>query len=141
MTPSGFPRNIILGKNSRFNILTTADGTLEEDLVFETYNASPLIVITKALYGHPTDLTRSVDVSAITQKFVIGRTFQIDPKINLDELFSNPCPGAKKTLTVEYVTRGFQGSIRVRERNDFLGAVLELGYPPIPPREEMFIRR
>jgi len=141
MTPSGFPRNLILGKNSRFNILTSADGKLEEDLIFETYNASPLIVVTKALYGHPTDLTRCIDVSAITQKFVVGRTFTIDPEINLDELFSNPCPGAKKNLVVEYVTRGFQGSIRVRERNNCLGACLELGYPPIPPREEILIRR
>jgi len=132
---------MILGKNSRFNIVAhdnekgvdPTTSSLEEDLVFSTYAASPLIVVTKGLYGHPTDLKRNIDVTSQIQLFVKGRSLIIPKEIDLDELLQNPCPGVKKTLRVEYVTRGFQGTIRVREKNDYLSAALELGYPPLPP--------
>ena len=75
MTPSGYPRNVILGKESRFNIIAAdgpdGKGILEEELVFETYNSSPLIVITNALYGHPSDLKRNIDVTTIVQEYVL----------------------------------------------------------------------
>jgi len=139
MTPSGFPRNSILGKESRFNILVEDGedglGHLKEELLFETYNSSPLVVITKALYGHPVDLRRNIDVTKVIQEFVKGRRLYIGTDVNLDDLLSNPCPGVKKTLRINYVTRGFQGAIRVREKDDHLSATLELGYPPIPPPE------
>jgi hypothetical protein len=200
MTPSGFPRNLIQGKNARFNIVVKDDpetgrGILQEDLVFETYNAAPLIQIAKALYGHPTDLSRSIDVTAKVQQFVVGRRLVIPREINLDDLFSNPCPGARKTLRVGnifsdhlgslsqpylyigfshvcfaysslfflsicllflsillltylwwypfcpvqvfYITCGFLGTMRVRcTKEDTLVAALQLGYPPVPPRDE-----
>lgn len=141
MTPSGYPRNMILGRESKFNIIAEDDkgsktSSLGESLVFSTYAANPLIVITNALYGHPTDLVRNIDVTAQIQEFVKGRSLVVPKEVNLDELLQNPCPGVKKRLYIEYVTRGFQGCIRVREKDDFLIAALELGYPPIPPSDE-----
>ena len=68
MTPSGYPRNMILGRESKYNILVedhagNKTSSLAESLVFSTYATNPLIVVTNALYGHPTDLTRNIDVS------------------------------------------------------------------------------
>lgn len=66
----------------------------------------------------------------------MGRKLHISKEVDLDALLTNPCPGVKKSLKVKYVTRGFQGAMRVREKNDCLSALLELGYPPIPPADE-----
>ena len=50
-------------------------------------------------------------------------------------IYIDPCPGTRKQLTVEYITRGFNGNLRIRERDGFLVAALELGYAPLPPRD------
>ena len=55
---------------------------------------------------------------------------------SLIHIFTDPCPGTRKTLTVEYVTRGFNGNLRIREKDGYLVAALELGYAPLPPRDE-----
>ncbi len=52
--------------------------------------------------------------------------------MNLDKIFTNPCRGLKKQLKISYLTRGFSGAIRIREKDDLLVAAVELGYPPIP---------
>ncbi len=56
--------------------------------------------------------------------------------VNLNKIFTNPACGLKGSLWVEYFTRGFSGSIRVKVVNDTLVATIELGYPPLPPVEE-----
>ena len=51
----------------------------------------------------------------------------------LDKIVSkDPCPGIRKQLRVEYVTRGFMGAVRVREVGDGWISNVELGYPPVP---------
>ena len=42
----------------------------------------------------------------------------------------------QKHLRVSYMTRGFSGSIRIREKDDLLVATVELGYPPIKPVDD-----
>ena len=53
--------------------------------------------------------------------------------LNMDKLFTNPGRGLRKQLKIDYMTRGFSGSIRIREKNDLLVATVELGYPPLAP--------
>ena len=67
---------------------------------------------------------------------VEGRKLVIDSKSNLNDVFGDPCPGTRKSLRVHYVTRGFNGNLRIRERDGYLVAALELGYAPLPPRDE-----
>ena len=52
------------------------------------------------------------------------------------QIFGDPCPGVRKSLRVQYITRGFNGNLRIRERGGHLVAALELGYAPLPPRDE-----
>ncbi len=55
--------------------------------------------------------------------------------LDLSTIFKvDPCPGRKKQLKIEYMSRGLTGNLRVREREDCLVANVALGYPPI--REE-----
>ena len=54
----------------------------------------------------------------------------------MDKIFTNPCRGLQKHLKINYMTRGFSGSIRIREKDDLLVATVELGYPPIKPVDD-----
>ena len=45
-------------------------------------------------------------------------------RVNLDKVFTNPCRGMLKQLKIDYISRGFSGSIRVRERKDLLVATI-----------------
>ncbi len=56
--------------------------------------------------------------------------------MNFDDYLSNPCVGIRKALKFQYVTRGILGCIRVREKDDNLIANVEIGYMPVPPRDE-----
>jgi hypothetical protein len=135
VTLSGYPRNFITGKAARFCIpvrdeLETGRGLLTHSLRFDTSNSHPIIIITKALYGYLTDLSKVIDVTATVQGMVEGRFLLIDKDLDLDKTFTNPCRGLKKQLKIEYTTRGFSGSLRIREKDDTLTATVELGYPP-----------
>ena len=109
---------------------------MDESVHFETYNGAPMVSVTRALYGHPTDLQKTFSVQNQVQNMVQGRQMVFDPKTKLNELFGDPCPGTRKALKVEYVTRGFTGNLRIREKDGYLVAALELGYAPLPPRDE-----
>eukprot|EP01034_Spumella_vulgaris_P024631 gene24631-30999_t len=115
---------------------------MAESLTFRTDNASPIIIVTKATYGefnpiNPRDVSRMVDVTSEIQNQVRGRELVIDTDRNLNKMFLiDPSPGKRKQLRVEYVTRGFTGNLRVREKDDCLVAGIELGYPPVPPPDD-----
>lgn len=71
------------------------------------------------------------------QRQVKGRRLIVGSDVNLNRMFRmDPSPGKRKQLKIEYLTRGFTGSIRVREKNDCLVAGIELGYPPMPPPDD-----
>jgi hypothetical protein len=54
--------------------------------------------------------------------------------MDLTALFGDPCFGVSKVLKIYYQTRGFTGTVRVREREGTLVAAVELGFPPeVPP--------
>lgn len=136
VTLTGFQRNFITGKTARFLIPVrddkeTGKGILESSINFQTSYTHPIIVITKALYGYLTDLSKVIDVTVTVQGMVNGRFLNIDRNIDLDKLFTNPCRGLQKKLKIDYVSRGFSGCIRIREKNDALVATIELGYPPV----------
>ena len=135
VTLSGHPRNFITGKAARFCIPVrdekeTGRGVLTHSLRFDTSNSHPIIIVTKALYGYLSNLSKVIDVTATVQGMVEGRFLLIDKDLDLDKAFTNPCRGLKKQLKIEYTTRGFSGSLRIREKDDTLTATIELGYPP-----------
>ena len=73
-----------------------------------------------------------MDVTLEVQSMVEGRKLHIGTDVDLTKSFSkDPCPGMRKKLRIAYVTRGFIGAIRVRERNDLFVTTIELGYPAV----------
>jgi hypothetical protein len=142
MTETGYARNYIKLQRSRYAVVVKDDpitrkGKLEEDIHFETGYASPIIFVVRALYGELNDIHKTIDVTNEIQTLVNGRTLIIDRDLNLNEFFKmDPSPGRTKELKISYMTRGFMGNLRVREKNDLLVASIELGYPPLPPPDD-----
>jgi hypothetical protein len=143
MTGSGHPRNFITNKSGKYCIAVkdvpgqgyarTAAGRLRETLKFHTDQAAPTIHITRATYGVLDDPERVVDVTLEVQDMVEGKMLHIGTDVDLVSVFSkDPCPGMRKQLRINYVTRGFIGQTRVRELNDCFITNIELGYPPVP---------
>ena len=143
MTASGHPRNFITNKSGKFCIAVRdiegaghsaqlPYGRLRETLLFQTNQSAPTIFITRATYGILSDPQRVVDVTLEVQTMVRGKILHIGPEVDLDAAFSkDPCPGMRKQLRICYVTRGFIGAVRVREKEDLFITNVELGYPPV----------
>jgi hypothetical protein len=71
------------------------------------------------------------------QALVTGRILRVCQDVNLDKVFSkDPALGLRKQLSFKFTTLGFRGNLRVRERDNLLVAGIQLGYPPVPPRDE-----
>ncbi len=136
----GFQKNVILGKKNRFFVPVydkAGRGCLKESIHFLTNNVFPLINISRAMYGHPSDGTKTYDVSTYVQNLVQGRYLRIAKDyLNLEHAFGDPCPGVRKRLYLEYLTRGFTGCVRVRENNDCLVATVELGFEDLAYAED-----
>lgn len=110
---------------------------MESDLIFETANGAPMIMITRALYGHRTNLSKCFSVTMEVQNMVEGSKLVLDSSLDLNKAFGDPTPGVRKCLQIDYTMLGFLGNLRIRERGDgCLVAAVELGYPPQPPRDE-----
>ena len=149
MMDTGYSRNFITVKKGRFNIIVEDDavtgaGVMRESLEFQTDLAQPVIIITRATYGELTvdkDTSKIIDVTNDIQAQVSGRELIIEREVNLNKLFHfDPSPGKRKHLNIQYLTKGFTGNIRVREKNDLLVAGVELGYPPrAPPDDDDFV--
>ncbi len=142
MTETGYTRNYVTVKTARFNIVVEdneqGEGILTEPLDFATECSAPIIIIIRATYGVLGDMTKIVDVTSEIQGLVRGNSLVIEREFNLNDLFKmDPAPGRQKELSIEYITRGFQGNLRVREKNDLLVAGIELGYPPLPPPDDI----
>ena len=90
-----------------------------------------VVHISRAPFGL-LDASRVVDVTLEVQSMVEGRKLHFGTDVDLTKAFSkDPCPGMRKKLRVSYVTRGFIGAVRVRERNDLFVTTIELGYPAV----------
>jgi len=146
---TGFSRNYITVKRGRYNILVeddpvTGQGVMQESLDFRTDVATPVIVITRATYGEIArppateyNSAKIIDVTNDVQAQVRGRSLSIGREVNLNKLFRwDPAPGKRKQLNIKYLTKGFMGNLRVREKDDVLVAGIELGYPPVPPPDD-----
>jgi hypothetical protein len=90
---------------------------MNSDITFETANGAPMIMITRALYGHKTDLSKAYSVTTKIQNMVIGRRLVLDNSMDMNLLFGDPTPGARKWLQIEYTALGFLGNLRVKERD------------------------
>jgi hypothetical protein len=140
-TSGGNPRNFIMSASRYFCIEIIDDkysrGILQESPEFQMTFSSPLIQVTRATYGLLNDSTKVIDVTPEVQNFVKGRVLRIDGEVKLDEVFPyDPAPGIRKQLRIDYCTKGFAGNLRVREKKGFLSAAMELGFQPIPPRDD-----
>jgi hypothetical protein len=141
MTETGYARNYITVKTARLNCVVEdnekGEGILTEALDFHTDCSAPIIIVTRATYGILSELQKLIDVTNEIQGLVVGNTLKIERELNLKELFKmDPAPGRQKEIQIDYITRGFQGNIRVREKKDLLIAGIELGYPPLPPPDD-----
>jgi hypothetical protein len=149
MMDTGYSRNFITVKLSRYNIIVDDDpvtgaGVMREALDFKTDVGMPVIIITRATYGEFTpdkDMSKLIDVTNDVQGMVVGRSLVIERDINLNKYFHiDPSPGKRKHLRINYLTKGFTGNVRVREKGDCLVAGIELGYPPVaPPDDDDFV--
>ncbi len=139
---TGYTRNFITMKKGRFNLvvdddMATGKGKLMDSLNFVAEYCAPMIIVTKAMYGELDDLTKLIDVTSDVQSMVKGNTLIIEEDVNLNKVFKiDPSPGRQKKLQIKYITRGFTGNLRVREKNDLFVAGIELDYPPIPPPDD-----
>jgi hypothetical protein len=112
-------------------------GILTENLEFKTDTSAPYILINRATYGVLSDTSKCVDVTMELQSLVTGRMLRVCQDVNLDKIFSkDPALGLRKQLHFKYTTQGFRGNLRVRERDNLMVAGIQLGYPPVPPRDE-----
>lgn len=141
MQDTGYARNYITTKHSRFVILVNDDddgkGKMDETLLFQTDNAAPIIQITKAVYGELDFVHRCMDVTTEIQNKVVGRVLTVGTDVDLSVLFRrDPSPGKRKQLRISYITKGYIGNIRVREKRDFLIAGIMIGYPVVPPPDD-----
>ena len=148
MMDTGYTRNFITVKMSRYNIVVDYDpvtgaGVMRESLDFKTELGMPVIIITRATYGEMSanDTSKIIDVTNDIQAQVVGRSLTIEREVNLNKLFHwDPSPGKRKHLKIHYLTKGFTGNVRVREKEDCLVAGIELGYPPVaPPDDDDFV--
>jgi hypothetical protein len=148
MMDTGYSRNFITVKKARYNIIVDDDpvtgaGIMRESLEFRTDVAQPVIIITRATYGEMSahDTSKIIDVTNDIQAQVQGRELIIERDVNLNKLFHwDPSPGKRKHLNIQYLTKGFTGNVRVREKSDCLVATIELGYPPrAPPDDDDFV--
>jgi len=144
MMDNGYARNFITVKKGRFNIVVedeplTGKGCMETHLEFRSELCTPVIIVTRATYGEVDsgDASKLIDVTNDVQGLVQGRTLLIERDLDLNAFFRwDPSPGKRKQLQIHYVTKGFTGNLRVREKNDGLVAAIELGYPPLPPPDD-----
>ncbi|KAJ1379607.1 hypothetical protein B484DRAFT_460406 [Ochromonadaceae sp. CCMP2298] len=127
---------------------------MEKALDFRTDLSSPVIIVTRATYGEMEggsggggsggggfDSSKLIDVTSDLQRLVVGKSLCIETGVDLNRLFQfDPSPGKRKQLHIAYMTKGFTGNLRVREKQDLLVAGIELGYPPVnPPDDDDFI--
>jgi hypothetical protein len=103
---------------------------METDIDYNCKLAFPPIVIQSAVYGYMKDLSQVVDVTREVQGLVSIDGLKIPRTLDLNSLFTNPCPGSLKQLRIKYISRGMNGSIRVREKDGFLNGNVQLGYVP-----------
>lgn len=141
LTTSGHPRNFIVNKNGRYLLSVLEDsacrGRLTESMHFQTNYAAPVIHIARATYGNFSDSSMLLDCTTEVQRKVDTKVLRIDTEEDLHAVLgSDPCPGLRKQLRIEYVTRGFCGNLRVREKDGHLAASIQLGYVPKPPEDE-----
>jgi hypothetical protein len=140
-TKGGYPRNFITNKNAKFFITVEDDpvtgrGLMREAMRFEVNCAAPIIHINRASYGNFEDVSKLIDCTSEVQGRVQGACLCIEEQEDLNKLFTiDPCPGMRKQLRIDYVSRGFIGNIRVREKEGLLAASVSLGYMPIPPKD------
>ena len=94
-----------------------------------------MLHIQRASFGHPTDSSRSFDVSDHVRGLVEaqgGSTLNISTKQDLIVLFRNPARPVRKMLKINYECVGLTGTVDVSDLNGKLQASIRLGYPPPP---------
>jgi len=142
VTGGGFPRNYITNKSARFVVPVVENrlngkARLAESVVFESSFAGPIITIVRATYGDFSNSSHLIDCTTEVQLKVKGQVLCIEQSENLNHwLVRDPCPGIHKQLRIEYITRGFYGNVRVREKDDLLVAGVQLGYLPESPQDD-----
>jgi hypothetical protein len=62
--------------------------------------------------------------------WLTSKSYALCCSLDLEKTFGDPCLGVRKVLKIYYCTRGFQGAIRVREKNGLLVAPVEIGFEP-----------
>jgi len=136
VTENGYPKNFIRQKKGLELVTVLEDEehsipTLQEHIQITAPRCLALIECDKAVYGHRFDTRRVYDVTAQVNGRILrsgGHQFFIDDCEELNMIFGDPCPGVRKKLWVKYCTRGFAGSMRVENINDYPQSTIQLGY-------------
>ena len=146
ITASGFMRNYI-GTNQARIVLEVDDdehgrAILDEDLDLWAPKVMPVLEISRATYGHPTNISKVFDVTneviALCQQ-TGGQAIYISKDLQLSTVFKDPCRGIRKKLCIEYKVRGYTGSIRLPVSSGRVGTMncdIDVGYPPQRIKDE-----
>mmetsp|Transcript_43533 Transcript_43533/g.136555 ORF Transcript_43533/g.136555 Transcript_43533/m.136555 type:complete len:160 (-) Transcript_43533:2124-2603(-) len=140
VTSTGFRRNFISRQRHTLSFKLAEDeggaSFLPEDLQIFTPRVHSTIQVQRAVWGHPTNLSKTFDVTQEVQKMVIdqgGDRLYIGTDIDLYALFRDPVRGKRKKLIVTYVARGFSGTLRIPTTDDsHLRAGLFVGFTDLP---------
>lgn len=145
MSTLGYPRNYIQAKSAHFIVDVKDDerghGILFDPIEFKTSFVSPCVEITKASYGlldeSNYEAINFMDVTSIIQSKISTSQLIINKGEDMNEYFSkDPFPGKPKKLLIDFITKGVIGSVRVKVKDEFVVAGIQIGYLPKPPRED-----
>lgn len=92
-----------------------------------------MIQITRASFGHPTDIFKTFDISDamnIRCSRQGGKELIVESELDLIDAFGDPARGVRKALRINYTVRGICGRFKSQERNDELMHAIGLGYAP-----------
>ena len=148
ITASGFQRNTITKKRATIVYEVDEDDMgrsyLDMDVEIRAPEVMPVVEVSRATYGHATDLSKAFDVTSEVRTLVQasgGTTVCIKKDEDLYALFRDPCRGVRKKLSIEYVVRGYMGTMRVNSQDGHLLADLDLGYPVQEALDEETIKQ
>lgn len=133
ITTTGYLRNFITRRCGRVRTSVTVEGAFDSPISVVAQPVLPALNISRASFGHPTDLHKLFDVTDGIGILCIrqgGNTLKVPRSFDLVKAFGEPCPGVRKMLKVNYDIRGMAGRLNFAEKNGKVAGRIQLGYPP-----------
>ena len=135
--PSGYPRNYIMPRDDHLTRDAVENMAGEANLLVAIYVECPKVLatleITQGFYGKMSNYRKVFDVTAELRQLSAmqgGNKLKIRDTDDLFVLFRDPARGVRKELKLSYTIRGFSGSMRIEEHDNYLASTIQIGYAP-----------